>query len=95
MRGVEYKDTLVQAAERIEFALEDKVQAINIFNQGTNTMLTSIGNAGLIRETLPGQSIEYSQPNTFIKGYLQIDFSGAGTSKAIVTQAYDRGEICD
>lgn len=95
MRGVEFKDQLVQANEQLDFSLDDKIVGVNIFNQGTNTMLTSIGNGGLFRQTLPGASIEYAVPGTFVKGYLKISFTGAGTSEAVVTTAYDRGEICD
>lgn len=95
MRGVEFKDQLVQQDEQIDLPLDDKVVGINFFNQGTNTLLTSVGNGGLIRETLPGQSIEYSIPGTFIKGYIKVSFSGAGTSEAVVTTAYDKGEVCD
>lgn len=96
MRKLEFKEQLVTVAERIDFNADEKVVGITIKNQGTNTITSSFGSTGKMNEILPQASEAYGGlEGYYLTGYVEIDFSGAGTNECIVKIAYDRGEICE
>ncbi len=97
LRITKLSDQIVAQKERIQMTEADRIVKISVENQGTLTVMTTLnGGEQGIAQLLPGQEVEYFINGSILTGSLLIDFvGGAGTQAALVTKAYDVGELCE
>lgn len=89
------KSQVMQAAERIDLKLADKVVAVDLKNQGTAILKSGL-NSKAITKTLPNATNPYGGvEGYYLEGYIEIDFESAGTPECVATIYSDKGPTED